>query len=363
MQSNQFGGKKVKTWEMLKTVYSVSDFVQWQRIGSLELSPSFQRRLVWKPGAKSYLLDSIIRGLPIPIIFLRDRKASLGSLKTKREVVDGQQRIRTLIAFVDPKALRDYNQEHDSFFISRTHNRELSGKPFVSLPADVRQRILDYQFSVHVMPAGVDDREVLQIFARMNATGVKLNDQELRNAEYFGEFKTSMYELASEQLNRWRKWGVFTEYNIARMEEVELTSEFALLMLKGISGKTQAAIDAIYGEKDDEFREQREVARRYRHIMDEIDENLGEHLADVPFSRKTLFYSLFAAVYHLLFKGTPLSARSKLGPLVVQTVKAITRKGAAIQKETAPNKVLDAAARRTTHISSRRAIFKYLIKG
>src|ERR1700674_3712817 len=96
-----------------------------------------------------------------------------------------------------------------------------------SLPADVRQAILDYQFSVHILPSSVDDREVLQIFARMNATGLKLNSQELRNAAYFGEFKTSMYAIAAEQLSRWRKWRIFSEGQLSRMSEVEITSEFA----------------------------------------------------------------------------------------------------------------------------------------
>ena len=59
--------------------------------------------------------------------------------------------------------------------------------PSTSSRQDLQQRILDYQFSVHVLSPGVDDREVLSIFARMNSTGVKLNPQELRNAEYFGD--------------------------------------------------------------------------------------------------------------------------------------------------------------------------------
>jgi len=351
----------MNAWEITKTVYSVSDFVLWQKTGTLELSPSFQRRPVWKPGAKSFLIDTIIRGLPIPIIFLRDRKAHLGSLKTLREVVDGQQRIRSLIAFIDPTALKDF-RDTEQFTISRAHNRELAGKAFPMLPADIRQRILDYQFSVHVMPAGVDDREVLQIFARMNATGVKLNDQELRNAEFFGEFKTSIYELASEQLNRWRSWGIFTEYNIARMEEVELTSEFALLMCKGLSGKTQTAINAIYEEKDATFPDKAEAARRFRHVMDQLDERFGEDISSTPFASKTLFYSLFAAVYKLLFGNTLITTRGKLKSLRPNLVRRILRRGIAIQSENAPKNVLEAAARRTTHLSSRKALITYLTK-
>ena len=67
----------MKNWETFKTTYKVSDFLSWQRSKTLELRPSFQRRPVWQPGAKSYLLDTIIRGLPIPIIFLREQKTDL----------------------------------------------------------------------------------------------------------------------------------------------------------------------------------------------------------------------------------------------------------------------------------------------
>ena len=89
-----------------------------------------------------------------------------------------------------------------------------------------------------MLSSDVGDREVLSIFARMNSTGVKLNQQELRNAEFFGAFKTLIYESASSQLPRWRSWGVFDEEAIARMEEVELTTEFALLMFRGLTAKT-----------------------------------------------------------------------------------------------------------------------------
>jgi hypothetical protein len=157
-----------------------------------------------------------VRGLPIPIIILREQRTDLSSLEPRREVVDGQQRIRTLFSYVDPTLLPDFKPSQDAFTVRPIHNEEIAGKAFSDLSPQMQHNILDYEFSVHILPAGTDDREVLQIFSRLNATGIKLNYQELRNAEFVGEFKTSMYELASEQLFRWRKWGVFTEYNIAR---------------------------------------------------------------------------------------------------------------------------------------------------
>src|SRR2546428_2618250 len=115
---------------MQKTFYKVADFISWQRANTLVLSPEFQRRSVWKPGAKSYLIDTIVRGLPIPIIFIRDRRTDLNSLESVREVVDGQQRLRTVIGFVAPELLKNYDDQRDSFTVKKSHNPAIAGKTF-----------------------------------------------------------------------------------------------------------------------------------------------------------------------------------------------------------------------------------------
>lgn len=353
----------MQTWEINRTTYKVSDFVSWQRGKSLVLSPSFQRRPVWKPDAKSFLVDTVVRGLPIPVIFLREQGSNLKTLEPRREVVDGQQRIRTLLSYIDSSLLKDFKPERDFFVVKKNHNSELAGKTFKELPENLKGHILDYQFSVHVLPAKVDDREVLQIFARMNATGVKLNDQELRNAEFFGEFKTSMYEVASEQLPRWRKWAIFTEYNIARMEEVELVSEFAILMLRGLSGKTQTLLDNVYKEKDEAFPERAEVERRFRAVMDAIDDRFGEDMKSLEFRKKTLFYSLFAFAYDLMFGIGSNLKPVKAGLFSTKAARWAEDAGAKIAAKRAPERVLNATARRTTHPSSRKIILRYLSRG
>ncbi|HEY0701293.1 MAG TPA: DUF262 domain-containing protein [Candidatus Acidoferrales bacterium] len=349
----------MQTHQVSKTHYKVSDFISWAKSRSLVLSPSFQRRSVWPVGAKSFLLDSIVRGLPIPIIFLRERRTDLDSFEPKREVVDGQQRIRTLLAFIAPSLLKNFEANRDDFTIKPAHNKDLAGKKFKDLPEIVRQQILDYQFSVHVLPSSVDDREVLQIFARMNATGLKLNSQELRNAAYFGEFKTSMYAISAEQLARWRKWRTFTEAQISRMSEVEITSEFAQLMLKGNVGKTQKAIDRLYGDLEDEWPERAEVERRFRHCMDDLDETVGADLAQTAFTNRAAFHGLFAATYGLTFGTDAPTKRKKAVPLPAEFKARALKISDAIRGQKSPDKVLEALARRTTHRDSRDTIIKY----
>jgi uncharacterized protein DUF262 len=346
--------------QVSKTHYKVGDFVTWAKGKTLILSPSFQRRSVWPKGAKSFLLDTIVRGLPIPIVFLRDQKTDLDTLEPKREVVDGQQRIRTVLAFIAPKLLKNFDPNRDDFTIKKTHNKDLAGKPFKDLPTEVKQSILDYQFSVHVLPSSVDDREVLQIFARMNATGLKLNAQELRNAAYFGEFKTSMYAISAEQLPRWRKWRIFTEAQISRMGEVEITSEFAQLMIKGIVGKTQKSIDNVYKEYEEEWPGRAEAERRFRHCMEELDEGLGAELANSAFRNRSAFHGLFCALYSAAFGMGSTLKKEKPKALQANFKARALKIGDAISAGTAPDKVMEALARRTTHKDSRKTVIDYL---
>ena len=52
-------------------IIQINDILQWYDNGELELSPKYQRNSVWNEKAKSYLIDTILRGLPIPPIFMR----------------------------------------------------------------------------------------------------------------------------------------------------------------------------------------------------------------------------------------------------------------------------------------------------
>ena len=179
--------------------------------------------------------------------------------------------------------------------------KRLGGRSFSELPEANRRAILDYQFSVHIFPVDTDDREILQIFARMNSTGYKLNQQELRNAEWYGEFKTLAYELATEQLNRWRDWRIFNPDQISRMREVELTSEFMLLILHGIMEKNNKDITYFYEKYDAAFPDGPEVARRLRMTFDTLEPLLTKDVIATLFKTKTLFYALFGTIYGLQF--------------------------------------------------------------
>lgn len=220
--------------------YSVNDFREWNDRKELELQPKFQRRNVWSDKARSYLIDTIIRSKPIPKLFIR-QDIDAKTKRTVREVVDGQQRLRTIFSFLE-----------DGFKLNKTHSAEYGGKFFSELPDDVQTGILKYELSVDLL-LDAPDKEVLDIFARLNSYAVKLNSQELRNATWFGAFKTISYTLALEYASFWSSNTIFSDNQILRMAEAELVSELVIAMKDGIKGRK--AIDAYYKQYDDDFKE------------------------------------------------------------------------------------------------------------
>jgi len=349
----------METLDLKRTLFSVSDFLDWQRDGTLDLSPAFQRRSVWKPGAKSYLVDTVHRGLPVPLIFLRQR-LDLDTQRTVREVIDGQQRLRTLFSFIDHSVLSDWDEGQDSFTVRQDHSPTLAGKSFSKLPPDARSRILSYEFSTHVLPTTTEDREILMIFARLNSTGTTLNRQELRNAQYFGAFKTLMYELAYEQLERWLGWGVMNDQKVARMDEVELTSDLAMSMIDGLTAKSQPKLDKLYERFDDRFPSSREFTRRFRAVMDQIEDLLGPKIRDTVFSREVNYFTLFTLLYKRMYGlGSKLDRRKpKRIPSALRT--RLPEASADIRAQNVPDNVLDAIGRASADIGRRRTRLEHL---
>ena len=345
-----------------KTVFTIAQFLDWQRAGTLELKPIFQRREVWKPPAKSQFIDSIVRGYPIPIIFLRQVQ-DLKSLKMTMEVVDGQQRLRTLISFLDPSALRDYVAAKDEFTVRKDHNESIAGKRFKQLPDEVKRDILDYELSTHVFPSSVGDDVVFRIFARLNSTGLRLTKQEIRNAEYHGFFKSMVYELGFQHLETWRRWGLFSDDGIARMEEAEAVSEYLLIILHGITGKKQEVISKYYREYDSGLPHADVLQQRFRTTLEGIDSAAGEILRKTSFSRPALFYSLFGVIYdHMYGIGSPLTKGAPKAKLPSSLAEDLVKVSTRIRGKKLPTRIQDAVERSTGDKIRRNLRHEFLVR-
>lgn len=360
--------------EILKvahTVYRVSDFLSWQRQGNLNLRPPFQRGSVWSDKARSYFLDTIVRGFPVPVILLKD-ETDPKTFEPRRLVVDGQQRLRTVLGFIDRSCLSD-PRTSDAFTMMRTHNRELAGRAFDELPEEARQRILGFELSVHVLPSTTPDRLLLETFARMNSTGVRANDQELRNAEQPGAFKQLAYSLAYGELERWLLWRVFSRSQIARMKDAELTSELLMFLLSGFSGKSQRAIDAAYKSYDNDVPHERSLARRLVQVLDRLDETYSDSLNEVyseefgetPLRTQGFFYPLFCFVCDQMYDRS-VSAAPEARSKAVDVRKLrehLTKKVEVLRAGRVDEELLKSLRGAATDTSSRRTRYEFLADG
>lgn len=351
-----------------RTTYRVSDFLSWQRQGSLDLRPPFQRGNVWSPKAKSFFIDTILRGFPVPVVLIQD-KTDPKTFEPTRLVVDGQQRIRTVLAYVDLRCLKPV-EEADAFDILRVHNREIAGASFRELNRDLQQRILTFEFSVHVLPSTTPDRTILETFARMNSTGTRLNEQELRNAEFNGSFKQLAYRLAYEHLERWLEWGVFTKAQVARMKEVELTSELLMYLANGFSGKSQAAIRRAYKDWDDEVPSERHLQRRFGHLMDILDAAYSTapdqpSFRNSPFNTQGWFYPLYVFIHSLVYSES-ISENPAERPKKVKAEALrnhLDRRAEVLRSADIDDDLLKALRGAATDRSSRQTRFEFLAQG
>jgi Protein of unknown function DUF262 len=279
--------------------YSIRDFEEWDDRGELTLQPKFQRRDVWSDKARSYLMDTIIRGKPIPKVYMR-QSVNTKTRRTRREIVDGQQRLATVLSFLK-----------DGFKISKSHHKALGGRTFSGLDEETRGEILKYEFVVDLLE-DMPDNEVYDVFARINTYSEKLRAQELRNAKWFGDFKSCVYSLSKEFTTFFVDNKIFSDKAVLRMAEAEYISDLLIAQQNGITAGDKRNIDHAYEEYDDEFPSRDQHERRFRETVDAIAAVFKKDLPQSEFRAIRLLYPLFCAMYHMKWGLPNLKSTRKL---------------------------------------------------
>ena len=274
---------------MVKSVleqYHVADFIDWHEQKRLTLNPDFQRRSVWTPDGKSYLIDTILRGLPMPKIYMRT-VIDVVSQSSVRDIVDGQQRIAAIL---------DFAKGH-----LRLNKRagEYAGLRYEDIDEETKQRFLSYAISVDQLINASDD-EVLQVFARLNSYTVPLNQAELRNAKYQGDFKWKVREVATELGDFWKKYAILSTRDRLRMLDDQLTAEMFGVSLEGVRDGGQPSINKLYDRYDPSFPRADEIASQVKNVVEFTDTEFHEAMRGGVFSRPPQVLMLFAAIAHML---------------------------------------------------------------
>jgi hypothetical protein len=244
--------------------------------GTLEISPKFQRRAVWLDAERSQLAETVCSQLPFPEIYIH-HETDPATGTQRHIVVDGQQRITSILMFIDGK-------------INLPVNDNWAGQYFADLDDDQKRNFWDYLIVVRSL-SQTNDAEIRSLFELLNTNTVALNDQELRNARFRGRFKLAAERFADNPL--FLTVGLFTPRDIRRMLDVEFASELLLLVVEGVTNKKDL-LDEFYYQFEEDFPKEAEFEADFNSAMSLVRSLLVDD-AQVSFRSKSNFYSLFGA--------------------------------------------------------------------
>jgi hypothetical protein len=196
---------------------------------TLRLTPKYQRNPIWSIGQKCFLIDSLISGNPIPQVFINIVTEGSGTKrKTFYDVVDGQQRLRAIIEFMmDEYALVSTTAK--SYPVSEVYKPHI-GKTYSQLPTQYQDMIWNYSLAVQEL-RGWEEEQIKALFRRLNYVVERLNPQELRHSQYFGEFVNAVETLADDSF--WDDIELFTRRDFKRMKDIEFISELFIIIISG----------------------------------------------------------------------------------------------------------------------------------
>jgi hypothetical protein len=271
------------------TNQKLSWFKREEVAGHLNLAPAFQRKPVWSEEMASYLIDSILGGLPIPEVYVRSTSTPEGV--TTHEVVDGQQRIRSILQF----ARNDLElRGNDNLEVSS----KWAGKSFEDLSDGEKTAFWSYEIVVRDLGAA-SDIEIRDLFRRLNINQMPLTEQEIRHATYTGRFIKLVEDLAENEW--WLESGIVTVRQVRRMHDVEFVSELLVGMMAGPQNKKDT-LDDYYEDYEREMPDEDLWRSRFQSVVALMTSVLDRD--DIrAWSGKSDFYSLFLAFAELAKKS------------------------------------------------------------
>ena len=145
--------------------------------------PDYQREMIWKEEQQSRFIESILLNLPIPYLYVAD--VTKGENEGRLEIVDGSQRIRTLVRFMSNDLKLDKLEILN----------KLDGFYFEDLPL-ARQLRFKRKTLRMIEMIEVDEEARRQMFDRLNSGGTKLKDMEQRFGSRDGKFMTLIRDIA-----------------------------------------------------------------------------------------------------------------------------------------------------------------------
>ena len=315
----------------------------------------YQRKLVWTLEEKRRFIDSIIKGYPVPIVLLAERKA--GTVN-HFEILDGMQRLNAIMGFIE----NEYSVNEKFFDLNTMAGTKVlldSGNLIQQEPTLDREACV--RVAAYTLPLSIyefsDNREVDEVFIRINSGGRKLSRQELRIAGATGHFAQAVRQVSARvrgdvslsdllhlnemkkisitnrELNYgidvdeifWVKHGVLTKENVRESRDEEIVADIlAYMLLADKPASRSEYLDDYFGFSEGESQRLRfsqvEVATQkftveaialdFQRVLDQIKNVLdrsgmtfGQLLFGEPPARAPRYFQVVFLAFHRLTVG------------------------------------------------------------
>lgn len=329
----------------------VQTLYTWFRENKLIVNRRYQRKLVWTLEEKQKLLDSILSKYPIPAILLSEIEGP----KENFEIIDGLQRMHAILSFIETSYPIQCGSYFDLNYFPTA--KELSEKGVFSdqsgdniLDSTACSTVLNYQVSLSILRKA-SNKEVNEVFDRINTYGHRLSDQERRQAgvqSRFAELVRSLacsvrgdtssdrlflYEMPSISIDLpkakhgyevradevfWVAQGVLRSTDLRDSEDEQCIADtVACIIGQGLIDRSKAALDAVYDASNTEYTRIEtaldlygadKVSEEFKFVLGEVEKICAEggatKLRDLLFEPKTTnaFPSVFTVIFLAIFE-------------------------------------------------------------
>lgn len=290
--------------------------------------------------------------MPVPKIYMRT-KLDVRTKRSVREVVDGQQRLRAILAFANGE-----------FALTR-RAQEFAGMKYADLDEEMQENFLSYPLAVDSL-VNASDTDVLEVFARLNSYTVTLVPAEKRHAKFQGDFKWAVHGTAKDWRTLWEDYEIVTGRDRLRMGDDSLMAEMYGVVMQGVTDGGAPNLEKLYAQNEEAFPDETKVRKRIDAALTLLTGSFGTLIMDTPLRRGPQFLMLFAAAAACQ-KGIPVGQldHATVTPTAIDEPGARDRLALlaeAIELDDPPNRFVpfvDASAGSTQRIATRAVRYRF----
>lgn len=217
--------------------YSIDFLIQQFRNDEFYIPDEYQRQYIWNNSDKNRFIESILLGLPIPLMFFSDTEDG------RCEIIDGAQRTQTMEEFMSGDLILSDLKKLNS----------LNGFTYDDVPAYFRKKFDKTNMRIIVLSDDTSLEIRQEIFNRINTTGRVANNSEIRRGSYRGPFMDFVTECSKNPL--FAEMCPISETMAKRYEHLELVLRFFAYLdnYQEFTHRVDTFIDAYIEKSKDNF--------------------------------------------------------------------------------------------------------------